>query len=102
MQASARLYIRFALGWNRRLGEGSTRPRLWCTFLAIPYWSRLLVIMSAALAQCVSRKVIGKLEYGDLHRLEVGFAKVSVMQIRNAKRVVLEAHAVSSPSATRK
>jgi len=62
----------------------------------------LLVIMSAALARCVSRKVIGKLEYGDLHRLEVGFAKVSVMQIRNAKRVVLEAHAVSSPSATRK
>ena len=69
---------------------------------AIPYWSRLLVIMSAALARCVSRKVIGKLEYGNLHRLEVGFAKVSVMQIRNAKRVVLEAHAVSSPSATRK
>ena len=64
--------------------------------------SRLLVIMSAARARCVSGKVIEKLEYGDLHRLEVGFAKVSVMQIRNAKRVVLEDHAVSSPSATRK
>jgi hypothetical protein len=41
--------------------------------------SRLLVIMSGALERCVSGKVIGKLEYGDLHRLEVGFAKVSVM-----------------------
>ena len=98
MQASALLYIRLALGEIAGSADQSHGVRS----LAIPYWSRLLVIMSAALARCVSRKVIGKLEYGDLHRLEVGFAKVSVMQIRNAKRVVLEAHAVSSPSATRK
>ena len=47
--------------------------------------SRLLVSMPAALARYASGNVTEKLECGDPHRLEVGFAKVRTVQIKETR-----------------